>query len=352
MKQGQTVSNSTKEKTERIGRILRLHANKREEIKTVEAGDICAVSGLKQTSTGNTLADPDHPVLFETIEVPIPVVSIAVTPKKKDDLKKMWFVFNQYTLEDPSLKVKMNDETGEVVLSGMGELHLDIVMDRAKREHNLNMSFSAPRVAYRETITRKATATGKYIKQSGGRGQYGHVVLEIAPIEGKEFEFENKTVGGVIPREYMAAIEKGVREALEKGVVLGHPLINIKVDLIDGSYHEVDSSELAFKLAASIGVKEAVRKANPIILEPVMKVDLTVPAGLSGRCGGGHQQPQGKDCRDRREKRGEVRASPSASRRDVRLYDPPSLHHPGQGQLSTWNSFTMRRPLHLSSKTL
>jgi len=282
LRQGQTVSNSTRGKAERIGRILRLHANKREEIKTVEAGDICAVSGLKQTSTGNTLADPDHAILFETIEVPIPVVSIAVTPKKKDDLKKMWFVFNQYTLEDPSLKVKMNDETGEVVLSGMGELHLDIVMDRAKREHNLNMSFSAPRVAYRETITRKATATGKYIKQSGGRGQYGHVVLEIVPIEGKKFEFENKTVGGVIPREYMASIERGVREALEKGVLLGHPLINIKVDLIDGSYHEVDSSELAFRLAASIGVKEAVRKANPIILEPVMKVDLTVPTDYLG----------------------------------------------------------------------
>ncbi len=282
VKQGQTVSNSTKGKTERIGRILRLHANKREEIKMVEAGDICAVSGLKQTSTGNTLADPDHPILFETIEVPIPVVSIAVTPKKKDDLKKMWFVFNQYTLEDPSLKVKMNEETGEVVLSGMGELHLDIVMERAKREHNLIMSFSAPRVAYRETITRKATAVGKYIKQSGGKGQYGHVVLEIEPIEGKEFEFENKTVGGVIPREYMGAIEKGVKEAFDKGVLLGHPLINIRVDLVDGSYHEVDSSELAFKLAASIGVKEAVRKANPIILEPVMKVDLTLPAEYLG----------------------------------------------------------------------
>ena len=205
--------NSTKGKPERIGRILRLHANKREEIKTVEAGDICAVSGLKLTSTGNTLADPDHPILFETIEVPMPVVSIAVTPKKKDDLKKMWFVFNQYTLEDPSLKVKVNEETGEVVLSGMGELHLDIVMDRAKREHNLNMSFSAPRVAYRETITRPASATGKYVKQSGGKGQYGHVVLEISPIEGKEFEFENKTVGGVIPKEYMARH----RERRERG---------------------------------------------------------------------------------------------------------------------------------------
>jgi elongation factor G len=282
LKQGQTVLNSTRQKTERIGRILRLHANKREEIKTVEAGDICAVSGLKHVSTGNTLADPDRPVLFETIEVPTPVVSIAVATKKKDDLKKMWFVFNQYTLEDPSLKVKMDQETGEVVLSGMGELHLDIVMDRAKREHNLNMSFSAPQVAYRETITRHASAVGKYIKQSGGKGQYGHVVLDVSPVEGKELEFENKTVGGVIPREYMASIEKGVREALEQGVVLGHPLINIKVELVDGSYHEVDSSELAFRLAASIAVKEAVRKANPIILEPVMRVDLSAPPEYLG----------------------------------------------------------------------
>lgn len=282
LKQGQTVLNSSKEKSERIGRILRLHANKREEVKTVEAGDICAVSGLKTISTGNTLVDPECPILFENIEVPTPVVAMAVAPKKKDDLKKMWFVFNQYTLEDPSLTVKMDDETGEVVLSGMGELHLDIVMERAKREHNLNMTFSAPQVAYRETITRKSTATGKYIKQSGGKGQYGHVVLDITPTEGKEFEFENKTVGGVIPREYFASIEKGVKEALEKGVVLGHPLINIKVDLIDGSYHEVDSSELAFKLAASIAVKEAVRKANPIILEPVMRVDLTVPPEYLG----------------------------------------------------------------------
>jgi elongation factor G len=282
LSKGETVSNSTKGKTERIGRILRLHANKREETKTVQAGDICAVSGLKTISTGNTLTSPDRPILFETIEVPIPVVSIAVTPKRKDDLKKMWFVFNQYTLEDPSLTVRMDSETNEVILSGMGELHLDIVMDRVKREHNLDMTFSAPQVAYRETVTKKSTATGKYIKQSGGKGQYGHVVLEISPLEGKEFEFENKTVGGVIPREYMSSIEKGVAEALEKGILLGFPMINVKVDLLDGSFHEVDSSEMAFKLAASIGLKEAARKGNPIILEPVMKVDLTVPPDTIG----------------------------------------------------------------------
>lgn len=302
-KQGQTVLNTAKGKTERIGRILRLHANKREEIKTVEAGDICAVSGLKTISTGNTLTDPKSPILFETIEVPTPVVSIAVTPNKKDDLKKMWFVFNQYTLEDPSLKVKMDDETGEVVLSGMGELHLDIIMDRAKREHNLNMTYSAPQVAYRETITRKATATGKYIKQSGGKGQYGHVVLEISPIEGKEFEFENKIVGGVIPKEYIPSIEKGVREALEKGVVLGYPLINVKVDLLDGSYHEVDSSEMAFKFAGSIAVKEAVRKANPVLLEPVMKVDLNLPPEYLGAVIGDISARRGRvaDIEDRNE---------------------------------------------------
>ena len=303
LKQGETVLNSTKGKSERIGRILRLHANKREEIKTVEAGDICAISGLKQISTGNTLTDPDNPILFETIEVPTPVVSIAITPKRKDDLKKMWFVFNQYTLEDPSLKVKMDSETGEVVLSGMGELHLDIIMDRAKREHNLEMSYSAPQVAYRETITRKSTAVGKYIKQSGGKGQYGHVVLEITPIEGKEFEFENRTVGGVIPKEYFAAIEKGVKEALEKGVILGYPLINVKVDLVDGSYHEVDSSELAFKLAASIAVKEAVRRANPIVLEPVMKVDLNLPPEYVGAVVGDVSARRGRiaDISDRNE---------------------------------------------------
>jgi len=282
LRHGETVLNSTKGKTERIGRILRLHANKREEIKQVEAGDICAISGLKMASTGNSITNPDAPVLFETIEVPTPVISVAVAPKKKDDLKKMWFVFNQYTVEDPSLTVRLDNETGEVILSGMGELHLDIVMDRAKREHNVEMTFSPPQVAYRETITRKASAVGKYVKQSGGRGQYGHVVLEISPLEGKEFEFENKTVGGIIPREFMAPIEKGIKEALENGVALGYPILNIKVDLVDGSYHDVDSSELAFKLAASMGIKEAVKKANPVILEPVMKVDVTVPPDYLG----------------------------------------------------------------------
>ncbi len=282
LKTGDMVLDSTRGRTERIGRILRLHANKREDVKRVEAGDICAIVGLKSAGTGDTLTGEESDILFETIEVPVPVVSIAIMPKKKDDLKKMWLVFNRYTVEDPSITVKMDKETGEVILSGMGELHLEILMDRAKREHNLEMISSAPQVAYRETITKSTTAIGKYIKQSGGRGQYGHVVLQISPLEGADFAFENNTVGGVIPREYISSIETGLRETLEKGVVLGFPLINIKVELVDGSYHDVDSSELAFKLAASMGLKNGVHKANPVILEPIMKVDINVPPDCMG----------------------------------------------------------------------
>ena len=282
LKAGDTVMNCAKGKTERVGRILRLHANKREEVKSVEAGDICAIVGLKGVGTGDTLAHPDYNIFFEAIEVPTPVVSCAIAPRKKDDLKKMWLVFNRYTVEDPSLNVRLDSETGEVILSGMGELHLEIVMDRAKREHNLEMVASPPQVAYRETITKSVTGIGKYVKQSGGRGQYGHVVLNVSPHEGSDFVFENKIVGGAIPREYIPSIETGIRETLEKGVILGYPMVNMKVELMDGSYHEVDSSELAFKLAASIGLKDAVKKANPLILEPVMKVDISVPNEFMG----------------------------------------------------------------------
>jgi len=282
LKTGETVLNNSKGRTERIGRIIRLHANKREEVKKIQAGDICAIVGLKGASTGDTLTGQDFEILFETIEVPAPVVSIAIAPKKKDDLKKMWLVFNRYTVEDPSLNVKLDSDTGEVILSGMGELHLDIIMDRARREHNLDMLSSPPQVAYRETITKSVTGIGKYIKQSGGKGQYGHVVLHVSPIEGADFVFENKIVGGVIPREYISSVEAGVKERMEKGVLFGYPLVNIKVELIDGSYHEVDSSELAFKLAGSLGLKDGVTKANPVILEPIMKVDINVPGDCLG----------------------------------------------------------------------
>ncbi len=279
---GDTINNTSRDKTERVGRIIRLHANKREDVKKVKAGDICAIVGLKGAVTGDTLASAGHDVVFETIEIPSPVLSCAITPKKKDDLKKMWLVFNKYTVEDPSLTVKLDSETGEVILSGMGELHLEIIMDRAKREHNLDMVTSPPQVAYRETITRHASAVGKYIKQSGGRGQYGHVVINIEPHDGADFIFENKIIGGAIPREYIGSVETGIREALEKGIYLGYPLINVKVELVDGSYHDVDSSELAFKMAGSIAVKEAVSRANPVVLEPIMKVDIHVPPEAMG----------------------------------------------------------------------
>ncbi|MHB8109103.1 MAG: elongation factor G [Syntrophorhabdaceae bacterium] len=279
---GDIITNTSRDKTERVGRIIRLHANKREDVKKVSAGDICAIVGLKGAVTGDTLASNGHDVVFETIEIPTPVLSCAIAPKKKDDLKKMWLVFNKYTVEDPSLTVRLDSETGEVILSGMGELHLEIIMDRAKREHNLDMLTSPPQVAYRETITRHASAVGKYIKQSGGRGQYGHVVINIEPHDGADFIFENKVIGGAIPREFISSIETGIREALEKGIYLGYHLINIKVELIDGSYHDVDSSELAFKMAGSLAIKEAVAKANPVVLEPIMKVDIHVPQEAMG----------------------------------------------------------------------
>ncbi len=282
LKTGDTILNCAQSKTDRIGRILRLHANKREEVKKVEAGDICAIVGLKGVTTGDTLTHPGLEIFFENIEIPVPVVSCAIAPRKKDDLKKMWLVFNRYTVEDPSLTVRLDNETGEVILSGMGELHLEIIMNRAKREHNLEMISSPPQVAYRETITKHVVGTGKYIKQSGGRGQYGHVVINILPFESAEVVIENKIVGGAIPREYISSIETGIRETMEKGIVLGYPMVDIKVELIDGSYHEVDSSELAFKLAASMALKDAVKKANPVILEPIMKVDISIPNEFLG----------------------------------------------------------------------
>ncbi|HOV91450.1 MAG TPA: elongation factor G [Syntrophorhabdaceae bacterium] len=291
---GDYVLNTSKDKIERIGRILRLHANKREEIKHVEAGDICAVVGLKGVTTGDTLCEPGNDIMYENIEVPIPVLSCAIIPKKKDDLKKMWLVFNRYTVEDPSLNVRLDSETGEVILSGMGELHLDIVMNRAKREHNLEMISSPPQVAYRETITKATQAVGKYIKQSGGKGQYGHVVINITPSEGTGFIFENKIIGGAIPKEYISSVEAGIREALDKGVLLGYPVIDIKVELLDGSYHEVDSSELAFKLAGSIALKEGMKRSNPILLEPIMKVDVNIPNEFLGSVVGDLSSRRGK----------------------------------------------------------
>jgi elongation factor G len=283
LESGSYVLNSTKDKKERVGRLLKMHANKREEIKEIYAGDICATVGLKFTTTGDTLCSEDAPIVLESMEFPDPVISVAIEPKTKADQEKLSTALNKLAQEDPSFRVKVDEETGQTIISGMGELHLEIIVDRLVREYKVEANVGNPQVAYRETIKKKVTQEGKYIKQSGGRGQYGHVWLDVEPLEaGKGFEFANKIVGGTIPKEYIPAVEKGVREAMESGVMAGYPVVDIKVTLFDGSYHEVDSSEMAFKIAGSLCFKEAMRKASPILLEPIMKVEVIVPDEYMG----------------------------------------------------------------------
>ncbi|UOD33755.1 elongation factor G [Deferribacteraceae bacterium V6Fe1] len=280
---GSYVLNSTKDKKERVGRLLKMHANKREEIKEIYAGDICATVGLKYTTTGDTLCAEDNPVILESMEFPDPVISVAIEPKTKADQEKLSTALNKLAQEDPSFRVKVDEETGQTIISGMGELHLEIIVDRLVREFKVEANVGNPQVAYREAIKKKVNQEGKYIKQSGGRGQYGHVWLEVEPLEaGKGFEFVNKIVGGTIPKEYIPAVEKGVQEACESGVLAGFPVVDVKVTLYDGSYHEVDSSEMAFKIAGSMCFKEAMRKANPVLLEPIMKVEVVVPDEYMG----------------------------------------------------------------------
>jgi len=280
---GSYVLNSTKDKKERVGRLLKMHANKREEIKEIYAGDICATVGLKYTTTGDTLCAEDKPVILESMEFPDPVISVAIEPKTKADQEKLSSALNKLAQEDPSFRVKVDEETGQTIISGMGELHLEIIVDRLVREFKVEANVGNPQVAYREAIKKKVNQEGKYIKQSGGRGQYGHVWLEVEPLEaGKGFEFVNKIVGGTIPKEYIPAVEKGVVEALESGVLAGFPVVDVKVTLYDGSYHEVDSSEMAFKIAGSMCFKEAMKKANPVLLEPIMKVEVVVPDEYMG----------------------------------------------------------------------
>ncbi|MDD5107454.1 MAG: elongation factor G [Desulfuromonadaceae bacterium] len=280
---GSYVYNSTKGKKERIGRILKMHANKREEIKEVYAGDIAAAVGLKYTTTGDTLCDEDKQVILESIEFPEPVISIAIEPKTKAEQEKLGFGLQKLASEDPSFRVKTDEETGQTIISGMGELHLEIIVDRLKREFKVEANVGKPQVAYRETITKKVKVEGKFVRQSGGRGQYGHVWLEIEPQEaGKGFEFVDAIKGGVVPREYIPAVGKGALEATDNGVMAGFPVVDIKVTLIDGSYHEVDSSEMAFKIAGSMGFKEGCAKAGPIILEPIMSVEVVVPEEYMG----------------------------------------------------------------------
>ena len=280
---GSYVSNVTQGKRERIGRLLKMHANKREDIDVVYAGDIAAAVGMKGARTGDTLSYEKRPILLEVIKFPEPVISMAVEPKTKQDLEKLGFSLEKMSQEDPSFHVRTDDETGQTIISGMGELHLEIIVDRLVREFKVQANVGKPEVAYRETIRGKGEAEGKYIKQSGGRGQYGHVVLRVEPSEpGVGLEFVNKIVGGIIPREYIPAVEKGVRGRMESGVVAGYSMRDVRVTLFDGSFHEVDSSEMGFKIAASMAFEGACRKANPILLEPVMKVEVLVPQDFMG----------------------------------------------------------------------
>ena len=274
---GSYVLNSTKDTKERIGRILQMHANHRTEITDVYTGDIAAAVGLKNTTTGDTLCDEKKPVILEQMEFPEPVIELAVEPKSKADQEKMGIALQKLAEEDPTFKVHTNQETGQTVIAGMGELHLDVLVDRMKREFSVEANIGKPQVAYRETIKQMGECEGKYIKQSGGRGQYGHVWVRFEPNPDKGYEFVDEIVGGVVPREYIPVVDKGLQEALQTGILAGYPMIDVKATLFDGSYHEVDSNEMAFKIAASFALKEAKNKCKPVLLEPIMKVDVTVP---------------------------------------------------------------------------
>jgi len=304
LKAGSYVLNSSKGEKERIGRILRMHSNHREEIDEIYAGGIGALVGLKSTSTGDTLCDQEKPVLLESITFPEPVISIAIEPKTKVDQEKMGLALRKLSEEDPTFKVHTDEESGQTIIEGMGELHLDIIVDRMKREFKVEANIGQPQVAYRETIRTEAQAEGKYIRQSGGRGQYGHCWVKVEPQEpGQGFEFVDEIKGGVIPQEYIPAIGKGAKEALDNGVLAGYPMVDVKVTVYDGSFHDVDSSEAAFKIAGSLAVKEGVRRAKPVLLEPIMKVNVTTPEQFMGDVVGDINSKRGiiKEMNDRGE---------------------------------------------------
>ena len=283
LKSGESVLNSRTGKAERIGRLLKMHANKREDIQDILAGDICAVVGLKNVATGDTICDAKHPIVLESIEFAVPVIHVAVEPKTKADQEKMGVALNKLAQEDPTFKVHTDPDSGQTIISGMGELHLEIIIDRMMREYKVEANVGKPQVAYRETIRKHAEAEGKYIRQTGGRGQYGHVKIKLDPQEpGKGYEFINEIVGGVVPKEYIKPVDQGIQEALEGGVLAGYPVVDVKVTLFDGSYHEVDSNEMAFKIAGSMAFKEAARKASPVLLEPVMAVEVVTPEDFAG----------------------------------------------------------------------
>jgi elongation factor G len=295
LESGTQILNSTKNVREKIGRLMKMHANKREEIKKVYAGDIVAALGLRNTTTGDTLCDPARPIVLEAMDIPEPVISIAIEPRSKADQEKLGNSLAKIAAEDPSFTVRTEQETGETIISGMGELHLEIIVDRLLREFNLNANVGKPQVAYRETITRRARAEGRFVRQSGGRGQFGHVWLELEPNErGAGFEFVDQIVGGVVPKEYIRSVGRGVQEALERGVLAGYPLVDIRVSLVDGSYHEVDSSDIAFAIAGSIAIKSGVKDAAPILLEPIMAVEVVVPEEYIGEVVGDFNGRRGR----------------------------------------------------------
>jgi elongation factor G len=284
---GSSIYNSSKRKRERIGRLLKMHANKREEIKTANSGEIVAVVGLKGTTTGDTLCEEDHPLILESMDFPDPVISMAIEPKVKGDQEKLGQGLQKLSMEDPSFRRHIDAETGQCIIRGMGELHLEIIVDRLMREFGVPVNVGKPMVAYRETITQSARSEGKFVRQSGGKGQYGHVILKVEPLPpGEKFQFVDAIKGGKIPREYIPAVEKGVREAVERGVLAGYPMVDVKVTLLDGSFHEVDSSELAFKIAGSMGFKEGAKQAQPVLLEPIMAVEVIVPEDFIGEVSG------------------------------------------------------------------
>ncbi len=283
LRSGSPVLNAATGSRERIGRLLKMHANKREEIQEVRAGDIAAAVGLKRVRTGETICEPDHPILLESLEFPEPVISVALEPRSPEDQDRMGDALRRLAQEDPSFRVRQDEETGQTVVSGMGELHLEIIVDRLLREFGVDAQVGVPEVAFRETLTRVAEGEGRFVRQSGGRGQYGHVLLRVEPLAaGEGFRFENASQGGVVPREYVAAVEAGVREAMDRGVLAGYPVVDVGVTLVDGSYHEVDSSDLAFKIAGSLGFQEAARRAGPVLLEPLMSVEVVAPEEYLG----------------------------------------------------------------------
>ncbi len=294
LKAGSYVYNSTQGKKERVGRILRMHANHREDVEEAYAGDIVALVGLKFTKTGDTLCSEDDPILLEKMDFPEPVISVAIEPKTKADQDKLGEALSKLMDEDPTFRVTVDEETGQTLISGMGELHLEIIVDRLKREFRVEANVGKPQVAYKETIKRKARAEGKFIRQTGGRGQYGHVWIEIEPNRGKGYEFIDAIVGGVVPKEFIPAVDQGIREAMQNGIIAGYPVVDVKVTLFDGSYHEVDSSDLAFKIAASIAFKEAVKQAEPVLLEPIMEIEIITPDEYLGDVIGDLNSRRGK----------------------------------------------------------